>query len=72
MKINLWEFLDMMGDIEVEIVERLNNGHDKTICIGYPDEIMEHLKLTYSTTRYKVFYINQMRHGILVLNVIED
>ena len=72
MKIDLYDFLDqMVGDIEIAVHERSDTGRERLICIGYPEEIQEHLKLTYSTTRYQVFYIQDIRHGILKLLVIE-
>lgn len=73
MKINLYDFLDqMVGDIEIAIYERLDNLSERLLCIGYPEELQEHLKLTYSTTRYQVFYIQDIRHGILTLLVIAE
>ena len=73
MKIELYNFLDnMIGDIEVSIFERLDNGKDRHLFIGYPDELKEHLELSFSTTRYKVFYIQQVQNDILFLTVIEE
>ena len=73
MKVNLYEFLDMIGNIEVEISERLDNGKERPLCIGYPDEIKEHLELSFSTCRYQVFFISQIKKGeILELVVVDE
>lgn len=72
MKINLYEFLDMIGNIEVSVFERLDNGKERPLFIGYPEELQEHLKLAFSTTRYKVFFISEAKNDLLTLLVIEE
>ena len=72
MKFNLYDFLDMVGDIEIYVYERLDNGKDRPLFIGYPEELKEHLELAFSTTCYKVFYFQQVENNVLSLLVVEE
>lgn len=71
MKINLYDFLGMVGNTEVSVHERLETGNERPLFIGYPEELQEHLELAYSTFRYKVFFINA-KDNLIELTVIEE
>ena len=72
MTINLYDFLDMVGNIEVSVFERLDSGKERPLFIGYPEELKEHLELSFSTTRYKVFFIPEAKNDLLTLTVVEE
>lgn len=71
MKINLYDLLGMVGNSEVSVFERLETGNDRPLFIGYPEELQEHLELSFSTFRYKVFFMIA-KDNLLVLTVVEE
>lgn len=71
MKINLYDFLGMVGNTEVSVFLRLDNGNDRPLFIGYPEELQEHLELSFSTFLYKVFFMN-VEDNLLILTVVEE
>lgn len=69
---SLYEFLEMMDfSAEVEVLVRDDKGKELPLCIGYSEEIQDHLKLSYSTGRYKAIQIGIKDDHMLVI-VIEE
>ena len=71
MKLSLYELLNVIGFIELYITEMLDSGKDIPLMIGFPDEVREHLELTYSTTRYEVVHFDSIKNEMLTITVVE-
>lgn len=71
MKLSLYELLDVIGFVELYISEMLDDGKEKPLVIGYPEEIKEHLELCCSTTRYEVVHFDSIKNEMLTLTVVE-
>lgn len=71
MKLSLYELLDVIGFVELYISEMLDNGKERDLIIGYPEEIKEYLELCNSTTRYEVVHFDSIKNEMLTLTVVE-